>query len=122
MNGRPTIRQQHSFTTRSVRSVKGIAASEAKMTAVDRLGFHLRLNTPQRIRSVRIGFPVESKTRPVMAPVVKVSVCAVSAVAQARQIRITVFIVGDMASRLPSRNLLISPDPCPGYMCLTFTL
>ena len=28
MNGRPTIRQQHSFTTRSVRSVKGIAASE----------------------------------------------------------------------------------------------
>jgi putative heme iron utilization protein len=41
------------------RHEKGVAASEAKMTAVDRLGFHLRLNTPQRIRSVRIGFPVE---------------------------------------------------------------
>jgi len=41
------------------RNEKGVAATEAKMTAVDRLGFHLRLNTPQRIRSVRIGFPVE---------------------------------------------------------------
>ena len=38
---------------------KGVAASEAKMTAVDRLGFHLRLKTPERVRSVRIGFPVE---------------------------------------------------------------
>jgi putative heme iron utilization protein len=41
------------------RHEKGIDASEAKMTAVDRLGFHLRLNTPQRVRSVRIGFSVE---------------------------------------------------------------
>ena len=41
------------------RHEKGVAATEAKMTAVDRLGFHLRLNTPQRIRSVRIGFPAE---------------------------------------------------------------
>jgi hypothetical protein len=36
---------------------KGVTASEAKMTAVDRLGFHLRLKTPERVRSVRIGFP-----------------------------------------------------------------
>jgi putative heme iron utilization protein len=38
---------------------KGVAASEAKMTAVDRLGFHLRLKTPERVHSVRIGFPNE---------------------------------------------------------------
>ncbi len=41
---------------------KGISASEAKMTAVDRLGFHLRLKTPERIRSVRIGFTEEVHT------------------------------------------------------------
>jgi len=41
------------------RHEKGVAASEAKMTAVDRLGFHLRLTTPQRVHSVRIGFPSE---------------------------------------------------------------
>ena len=41
------------------RHEKGVAASEAKMTAVDRLGFHLRLKTPERVRSVRIGFPDE---------------------------------------------------------------
>ena len=41
---------------------KGVAASEAKMTAVDRLGFHLRLKTPERIRSLRIGFPNEVRS------------------------------------------------------------
>ncbi len=40
---------------------KGIAASEAKMTAVDRLGFHLRLKTSERVHSVRIGFPNEAR-------------------------------------------------------------
>ena len=44
------------------RHEKGIAASEAKMTAVDRLGFHLRLKTPERVRSVRIGFPNEVRS------------------------------------------------------------
>ena len=39
------------------RHEKGIAASEAKMTAADRLGFHLRFKTPDRVSSVRIGFP-----------------------------------------------------------------
>lgn len=39
--------------------VKGVEASEAKMTSVDRLGFHVRLTTPERARSVRIGFPAE---------------------------------------------------------------
>lgn len=38
---------------------KGVVASEARMTAVDRLGFHLRLKTSQRVHSVRIGFPNE---------------------------------------------------------------
>jgi uncharacterized membrane protein YoaK (UPF0700 family) len=41
MNGRPTIRQQHSFTTRSVRSVKGIAASERSDAADTLLGLVL---------------------------------------------------------------------------------
>ena len=41
------------------RNVKGIEVEEAKMTAVDRLGFHVRLKTADRVRSVRIGFPSE---------------------------------------------------------------
>ena len=44
------------------RTVKGIEAEEAKMTAVDRLGFHVRLKTPERVRSVRIGFPAEVRS------------------------------------------------------------
>lgn len=44
------------------RHEKGVDASEAKMTAVDRLGFHLRLKTPERVRSVRIGFPNEVRS------------------------------------------------------------
>lgn len=44
------------------RHLKGIAATEAAMTSVDRLGFHLRLKTPERVRSVRIGFPSEVRT------------------------------------------------------------
>ena len=44
------------------RNVKGIEAEEAKMTAVDRLGFHVRLETPKRVRSVRIGFPFEVRS------------------------------------------------------------
>ncbi len=44
------------------RHEKGVSASEAKMTAVDRLGFHLRLKTPERVRSVRIGFPNEVRS------------------------------------------------------------
>jgi putative heme iron utilization protein len=41
------------------RHEKGIIATEVKATAVDRLGFHLRLTTPERVRAVRIGFPNE---------------------------------------------------------------
>jgi putative heme iron utilization protein len=44
------------------RHEKGIVASEAKVTAVDRLGFHLRLKTPERVHSVRIGFPHEVRS------------------------------------------------------------
>ena len=32
------------------------------MTAVDRLGFHVRLKTPGRMRSVRIAFPAEVRS------------------------------------------------------------
>ncbi|MCR4296149.1 MAG: DUF2470 domain-containing protein [Elusimicrobia bacterium] len=44
------------------RHLKGIPATEAAMTSVDRWGFHLRLKTPERVRSVRIGFPSEVRT------------------------------------------------------------
>ncbi len=42
--------------------VKGIEAQDGKMTAVDRLGFHVRLKTADRVRSVRIGFPSEVRS------------------------------------------------------------
>ena len=37
----------------------GVTASEAKMTAVDRLGFQLRLHTPDLLLSLRVSFPNE---------------------------------------------------------------
>jgi len=44
------------------RFFKEVDASEAKMTSVDRLGFHLRLKTPERVRSVRVAFLQEVRT------------------------------------------------------------
>jgi len=38
----------------------GIESQEATMTAVDRLGFHVRLKTPEGIRGARIAFPREA--------------------------------------------------------------
>ena len=43
-------------------AIKRIKGSAAKMTAVDRLGFQVRLKTPERMRSVRIGFPREVRS------------------------------------------------------------
>jgi hypothetical protein len=40
----------------------GIEASEARMTAVDRLGFHVRLTTAEGMRGARIGFLREART------------------------------------------------------------
>ena len=37
----------------------GLEATEAAMTAVDRLGFHLRLKTAEGMKGVRINFPAE---------------------------------------------------------------
>jgi putative heme iron utilization protein len=37
----------------------GEAPDEASMTAIDRLGFHVRLKTGERIHGLRIGFPRE---------------------------------------------------------------
>lgn len=45
-----------------VRNVKDIEAEKVTMTAVDRLGFHVRVKTPERVRSVRIGFPDEVRS------------------------------------------------------------
>jgi len=44
------------------RRLTGIEAQEAAMTAVDRLGFHLRLKTQEGMRGVRIPFPREVNT------------------------------------------------------------
>ena len=38
------------------RTFAHIDATEAKMTAVDRLGFHVRLKTPEGMRGARIAF------------------------------------------------------------------
>jgi putative heme iron utilization protein len=34
----------------------GIEATEATMTSVDRLGFYLRLKTPQGVKGIRVNF------------------------------------------------------------------
>jgi heme oxygenase (biliverdin-IX-beta and delta-forming) len=39
------------------RSVAGIEAEQAAMTAIDRLGFQVRLNTAEGVRGARIAFP-----------------------------------------------------------------
>jgi hypothetical protein len=44
------------------RTHAGIEATEASMTAVDRLGFHLRLRTPEGMKGSRINFPREVRT------------------------------------------------------------
>jgi len=53
----------------------GIEAQEAKMTAVDRLGFNVRLKTPERMRGARIAFLREvanpQQTREVLVEMVQ---------------------------------------------------
>jgi putative heme iron utilization protein len=41
------------------KSMTGIDVEEARMTAIDRLGFHLRLKARERITGTRIAFPSE---------------------------------------------------------------
>jgi len=40
----------------------GESASEASMTAVDRLGFHVRLKSGDRVHGSRIAFPREVRS------------------------------------------------------------
>jgi putative heme iron utilization protein len=44
------------------RHFAGEAADEATMTAVDRLGFRLRIRSGERLHGVRIAFPREVRT------------------------------------------------------------
>ena len=44
------------------RHYAGLDALEAAMTAVDRLGFHVRLRTPEGMKGTRINFPGEVRT------------------------------------------------------------
>jgi putative heme iron utilization protein len=44
------------------RTFAGIEAQEASMTAVDRLGFHVRLKTEEGMKGVRVPFPIEVST------------------------------------------------------------
>lgn len=57
------------------RSFAGIAAEEAEMTSVDRLGFQVRLKTEEGVRGARIAFPREvsnaNETRGVLVEMVK---------------------------------------------------
>jgi len=40
----------------------GIEAEQATMTSVDRLGFHLRLKSADRVRGARIAFLVQARS------------------------------------------------------------
>jgi len=57
------------------RSFAHIDAEEATMTAVDRLGFHVRLKTKDGMRGARIAFPREARnaatTRTVLVEMVQ---------------------------------------------------
>lgn len=57
------------------RKLAGMEAEEAEMTAVDRLGFYLRLKMQDGVRGTRIGFPREvtnpQETRAVLVEMVK---------------------------------------------------
>jgi putative heme iron utilization protein len=57
------------------RTFAGMAAEEARMTSVDRLGFHLRLKMPDGMRGTRIAFLREAtnpgETRKVLVEMVK---------------------------------------------------
>jgi putative heme iron utilization protein len=57
------------------RTLAGIQATEATMTAVDRLGFHVRLKTPDGIRGARMAFLTEvrnpAETRKVLVEMVQ---------------------------------------------------
>ncbi len=44
------------------RTEAGMEATEAAMTAVDRLGFHLRLKTAEGMKGIRINFPGEVRS------------------------------------------------------------
>ncbi len=44
------------------RAFAGIEAQEAQMTAIDRLGFHVRMKTNDGARGARIAFPSEVRT------------------------------------------------------------
>lgn len=45
------------------RRFAGESADEASMTAVDRLGFHLRLKTDERVHGRRVAFPQEVRNK-----------------------------------------------------------
>ena len=57
------------------RTFAGIQSTEATMTAVDRLGFHVRLKTPDGMRGARIAFLTEvsnpAETRKVLVEMVQ---------------------------------------------------
>jgi putative heme iron utilization protein len=62
------------------RACAGIEASEAAMTSVDRLGFTLRLKTPEGIKGQRINFPREvanaQQTRQMLVEMVQQANCS----------------------------------------------
>ncbi|MFZ3339676.1 MAG: DUF2470 domain-containing protein, partial [Terriglobales bacterium] len=57
------------------RKFAGLEAQEGTMTAVDRLGFHVRLKTPEGMRGARIAFLREvsdaAETRKVLVEMVQ---------------------------------------------------
>jgi hypothetical protein len=55
----------------------GVEAEQATMTSVDRLGFHVRLKTPERVRGVRIAFLLQARnvedTRKIMEQMIRLA-------------------------------------------------
>ena len=73
-----TVNQDHADSLLLLaRFFAGVEAEQATMTSVDRLGFHVRLKTADRVRGVRISFLVQAHsvadTRKIMEQMVKLA-------------------------------------------------
>ncbi|MCP3976246.1 MAG: DUF2470 domain-containing protein [bacterium] len=69
------MNREHGDALRLLAATGGGTVEDASMTAVDRLGFHLRIEEDGRYRGTRIAFPREvrdaGQTREVMVEMVR---------------------------------------------------
>jgi len=55
-------KDHHEALVLMARAYAGVEADQARMTAVDRLGFELRLQTGERVHGTRVAFPQEVRS------------------------------------------------------------